>query len=192
MDREHGRQITDALRISLLSGMRMAEVLTLWVEEAHDGVFDIKQGKTTAAARKVPIHPDLKEIVERRTEGKQPKDWLFHELALERDPGDTFGKRFNRYRKHLKVDDVRPGKRRSLVNFHSARRWFVTEARHAGQPLDTIKDVVGHAPDKKDITFGVYTKGASEGQLRACVEAVKLPEPPRNSNDVGKSPSRIE
>lgn len=181
MDPAHRQQIEDALRISLLSGMRLAEVLTLWVEEVHsdgDGdpaLFDIQQGKTQSAARKVPIHPDLKEIVKRRTKGKGPKEWLFHELADERDPGDTFGKRFNRYRKHLKVDDVRPGKRRSLVNFHSARRWFVTQARHAGQPLETIKDVVGHRPDKKEITFGVYTKGASEEQLRDCVEAVKLP-----------------
>jgi hypothetical protein len=44
--------IIDALLISLLSGMRQAEVLTLWVEEVHDGVFDIQQGKTDAAARK--------------------------------------------------------------------------------------------------------------------------------------------
>lgn len=181
MDPTHGVQITDALRISLLSGMRMAEVLTLWAGEVlldKDGQpewFDIQQGKTQAAARKVSVHPDLKEIVKRRLEGKTAKDWLFHELAHERNPGDTFGKRFNRYRKHLGVDDVRPGKRRSLVNFHSARRWFVSEARHAGQPLETIKDVVGHAPDKKEVTFGVYTKGASEQQLRDCVGAVKLP-----------------
>jgi integrase len=179
MDPEHRQQIEDALRISLLSGMRMAEVLTLRVEEVHDDVFDIRQGKTNSAVRKVPVHPDLKEIVKRRTERKGPKEWLFHELANERDPGDTFGKRFNRYRKHLEVDDVRPGKRRSLVNFHSARRWFIVQARYAGHSVETIKDVVGHAPDKKDITFGVYTKGASDKQMRDCVEAVKLPDRPQ-------------
>jgi hypothetical protein len=160
--------------------MRMAEVLTLWTEEVQGDFFDIQQGKTRSAARKVPIHPDLKEIVERRTKDKGPKAWLFHELADERDPGDTFGKRFNRYRKHLKVDDVRDGKRRSLVNFHSARRWFVTQARHAGQTVETVKDIVGHVSDKKkDITFGVYTQGASQQQMRDCVEAMKLPLPSR-------------
>ncbi|MER9521502.1 tyrosine-type recombinase/integrase [Mesorhizobium sp. M0614] len=173
---EFRQQIEDALRISCLSGMRLAEVVTLWVEEVHDEVFDIQQGKTRSAARKVPIHPDLKGIVERRTKDKKPKEWLFHELAGERDPGDTFGKRFNRYRKALKVDDVRDGKRRSAVNFHSARRWFITQARHAGHAKETIKDIVGHVPGEKDITFGTYTKGASEEQNRACVEAVKLPK----------------
>ncbi len=68
--------IRDALPISLLSGMRLAEVLTLWVE-VHDDFFDIQQGKTVAAARLVPIHPALKEIVSRRLKGKGPKHWLF-------------------------------------------------------------------------------------------------------------------
>jgi hypothetical protein len=60
------------------------------------------------------------------------------------------------------------------VNFHSARRWFATKARHAGQPKETIADVVGHKPDKSDVTFGVYAREASEAQRRACVEAVRL------------------
>ena len=175
MNHEHHASLVDALKVSLLSGMRMDEVLTLWVEEVHDGVFDIQQGKTEAAARRVPIHPSLRELIDRRTKGKGPKDWLFHELRGERDPGDTFGKRFRRYRLKVGVDDKREGKRRSLVNFHSARRWFITAARHAGQPRETIGDVVGHRPDKRDITFGVYTQGASEAQWRACVEAVQLP-----------------
>lgn len=175
MDPAHRQQLLDAIKISLLSGMRMVEVISLWVEEVHDGVFDVQQGKTDAAARKVPIHPDLAEVVERRTRDKGPRDWLFQELRIENDPGDTFGKRFRRYRLHLGVDDKREGKRRSLVNFHSARRWFTTEARHAGHPKETIGDVIGHHADKKDITFGVYTKGASEAQRRACVESVRLP-----------------
>lgn len=73
------------------------------------------------------------------------------------------------------MDDKREGTRRSLVNFHSARRWFTTKARHAGHPRETIAEIVGHAADKKDVTFGVYAKGASEMQRRACVGDVKLP-----------------
>ena len=175
MTPEFGPQIADALRISLLSGMRLEEIVTLWVEEVHDGVFDIQQGKTTAAARKVPIHPDLAELVERRKMGKGPKDWLFHELAGERDPGDTFGKRFRRYRLAVGVDDKRDGKRRSLVNFHSARHWFARTASFAGQSEKIIGSVIGHHPDKKNITWGVYIRETSEEQRRACVEAVQIP-----------------
>lgn len=170
------QQIADALRISCLSGMRLAEVVTLWVEDVHDGLFDLQHGKTGSAPRKVPIHPDLEEIVKRRTKDKKPKDWLFHELTELQAPGDAFGKRFNRYRKALKVDDMRPGKRRSLVNFHSCRRWFVAQTEHAGIPETTVAAVVGHAEGRKGQTFGGYNKGGpSDAQKVACVEAVKLP-----------------
>lgn len=102
-------------------------------------------------------------------------DWLFHELQNERDPGDTFGKRFARFREYLGVDDKREGKRRSLVNFHSFRRWFVTEAERASQPVSTIAAVVGHSEGREGMTFGVYSAGPSEDQRRTCVAAVKLP-----------------
>lgn len=179
-------QIRDATTISLLTGMRLAEVLTLWVGDVDGGWFDINEGKTEAAARRVPIHGDLKAIVKRRTEGKAKTDWLFHELRAERDAGDTFGKRFKRFREAVGVDDRRDGVRRSLVNFHSARRWFTTKARHAGHPKETIAQIVGHKADKSDVTFGVYAREASEGQLKACVRDVKLP----NQDAIDRKPQR--
>ncbi|WP_273689195.1 tyrosine-type recombinase/integrase [Ketogulonicigenium vulgare] len=158
----------------------MAEILTLWVEEVReDGnglIFDIQQGKTEAAARPVPVHSTLLDIVRRRTAGKDGKAWLFDELRKERDAGDTFSKRFARYRKALGVDDVREGKRRSLVNFHSARRWFATAADRAGQQEAVIKDVIGHVPDRKNVTRASYIARSSAEQMRGCVEAVALPE----------------
>lgn len=185
MTKGHEPQIRDAIRMSLLSGMRMVEVIKLWVEdvkEDEDGaglVFDIQEGKTDAAARPVPVHPDLVEIVQRRLKDangndKQGKAWLFDELAAAHDPGDMFGKRFRRYRMALGVDDKREGKRRSLVNFHSARRWFATTAARAGQHEAVIKDVIGHEPDERNVTRR-YIAMSLGAQMRACVEAVKLP-----------------
>ncbi|CAH0338940.1 tyrosine-type recombinase/integrase [Rhizobium sp. CECT 9324] len=180
MKKDFEAQITDAVRIAALSGLRLAELVTLWVEECPlddegNGYFDIRQGKTAAAARRVPMHPDLIEIVKRRKKNKGPQDWLFHELAKERNAGDVFGKRFANYREKLTVDDKRPGQRRSLVNFHSFRRWFVTQAEQAGIPESTISSVVGHEEGRKSITLGVYSGGPAWQQMRACVEAVRLP-----------------
>lgn len=180
MQEKFKQQIHDVMRIAALTGMRVGEIVTLWVEEcpiAEDGAgyFDIRQGKTAAAARRVPMHSDLLEIVKRRSKGKRPQDWLFDELADERDPGDVFGKRFRQYRLKLMVDDVQPGKRRSLVNFHSFRRWFVTQAERAGVPESTISSVVGHEEGRRSITFGTYSEGPAWQQMRACVDAVKLP-----------------
>lgn len=167
-------QLRDAGLIAALSGMRLAEIVTLRVEQTAGGWFDIRDAKTQAGVRRVPIHSGLVDLIEQRTRGKKPGDWVFHELAEERDAGAVTTKRFTRFRDSLGVTDKVDGKRRSLVNFHSFRRWFITKARHAGQPLDVIQDVVGHERGKQPIAFGVYTKGASEGQLRDCVEAVKL------------------
>ncbi len=90
---------------------------------------------------------------------------------------DAFGKAFCRYRLALKVDDKREAKRRGLVNFHSARRWFTTKAAQAGVPLDTIAAVVGHSEkSSKNAMTLRYVGGLTDIQLRACVEAVKLPE----------------
>ncbi|WP_440982387.1 tyrosine-type recombinase/integrase [Shinella sumterensis] len=180
MQEKFKQQIHDVMRIAALTGMRVGEIVTLWVEEcpiAEDGAgyFDIRQGKTAAAARRVPMHSDLLEIVKRRSKGKRPQDWLFDELANERDPGDVFGKRFRQYRLKLMVDDVQPGKRRSLINFHSFRRWFVTQAERAGVPESTISSVVGHEEGRRSITFGTYSEGPAWQQMRACVDAIKLP-----------------
>lgn len=191
-NKEHESQLRDAISIALLSGLRLAEVVKLWAEdvkESDDGaglIFDIQEGKTDAAARPVPIHPDLMEIVQRRLKGpdgnlKPGNAWLFHELTKEQNPSDVFGKRFARYRKRLGVHDKREGKRRSLVNFHSTRRWFATAADRAGQHEAVIKDVIGHEPDDKNVTRRYIAK-SSGAQMRACVEAVKLPERDREGN----------
>ncbi len=73
------------------------------------------------------------------------------------------------------MDDKRSGQRRSLVNFHSFRRWFVTEAQRAGVPESTIASVVGHEEGRRSITLGVYSDGPAWQQMWRCVEAVKLP-----------------
>ena len=65
-----------------------------------------------------------------------------------------------------------PGRRRAVANFHSFRRWFISQAERAGIDERVISDVVGHA--RRSMT-GRYSAGSSMDQMRACVEAVKLP-----------------
>jgi integrase len=172
-------RLADAMRIGALSGMRIEEVCSLRVADCQNGVFNIRAAKTAAGVRQVPIHPDLVRIVARRCQGKQPDEFLIHELGPERADtalrarSDPLGKEFGRYRKTVKVDDMVPGQRRALTNFHSFRRWFVTAAEQAGQPPWVIETVVGHK--RTGMSLGTYSKGPSLEQLRACVEAVQLP-----------------
>lgn len=117
--------ILDVLTISLLSGLRQAEVVHLTVADVMDGKWiKVTAGKTDAAVRDVPMHSDLVPIFAKLTNGKKPTDPVFSDLAALDTPSDTFGKRFKRYREAAGVDEKAEGQRRSLVNFHSARRWF--------------------------------------------------------------------
>jgi integrase len=168
----------DLMALSALSGMRIAEVCSLTVGQCADGIFDVRGTKTKAARRKVPIHPDLQAIVDQRREGREPDAWLLEEAG---EP-DKFGKRspnmsaaFYRFRTRVKVDDKVPGRTMSLVNFHSFRRWFVSEAVKAGTPVHVIRQVVGHEQPKSDVTLSTYFKGELTEAKRACVASVMLP-----------------
>jgi integrase len=173
--RKPDRAMADMIKIAALSGMRISEICGLWVQECSGDVFDIQESKTEAGARRVPIHPELRSIVAKRIIGREGKAPLFAEVAGMDRPGDTMGKRFRRFRMALGVHDKPGDKRRSLVNFHSFRRWFVTKCEQAGIPETTVALVVGHEEGRKAITFGRYSGGAGERLMKECVEAVQLP-----------------
>ncbi len=176
--------LRDLMALAALSGMRIAEACSLTVGQCAEGIFDVRGTKTRAARRKVPIHPDLQALVDRRREGKGPEDWLLEEAGKP----DKFGKRspnmsaaFYRFRKRVEVDEKAPGKTVSLVNFHSFRRWFVSEAVKAGTPVHVIRQVVGHEQPKNDVTLGTYFKGELTEAKRACVASVMLPAKARKA-----------
>ncbi len=169
----------DLMRIAALTGARLEAIVDLRVKDCMDGTFTFKPQKKEPGARDVPIHSSLEDIVVRRTAGKQPGDDLFPEwppiqkTATLRERSFKASNHFTSYRRKVDVDERRPGRRRSLVNFHSFRRWFITQAERAGQPESTIQTVVGQK--RASIAFGVYSGGPSLEQLAACVEAVRLP-----------------
>ena len=80
---------------------------------------------------------------------------------------------FTEYRRSVGVEEVVPGRRRSLVNFHSFRRYFITKAEQADHMEHIIAVVVGHK--RTGMTLGRYSGGPLLEQARRCVEAVKLP-----------------
>ena len=168
--------LADMMRVAALSGMRLEEIAQLRIKDTAGGLFQIVQGKTKAARREVPIHSRLVPMVAQRSAGKAPDAFLFHELSegpFAKRSG-ALSKAFTRYASKVGVREVVEGKRRSLVNFHSFRRWFITKAEQAGQPINIIEAVVGHK--RVGMTADRYSEGPSEKQKRAVVESVKLPE----------------
>ncbi|MEQ1695259.1 MAG: DUF6538 domain-containing protein [Hyphomicrobiaceae bacterium] len=172
--------LSDAIRIAALTGMRREEICLLRIADCAGGLFSITAGKTKSAVRQVPIHPKLVAIVAARSRGKSPEAFLFHELGPAPTAGQLRGRgaaltqKFERFRTKLGVKDKAKDVRRSRVNFHSFRRWFISKAEKAGQPPWTIASVVGHK--RSGMTLSVYSDGPSMEQRRACVEAVQLPD----------------
>jgi integrase len=170
--------LSDAMMISALSGMRLDEIFQLKVKHCIQGVFKVSHGtigKTKAAERRVPIHSGLKAIIKRLSAGRDGDDYLMAEdsSGWGKSRSMAVSKRFITYRKGRGVDEVIEGKRRSLVNFHSFRRWFITKADQAGCRKEDIERVVGHKV--QGMSLGLYSGGITLEQARVVVESVALP-----------------
>jgi integrase len=166
------RGMLDLMMVGALTGARLDAILSLRVGDCRDGVFTFKPQKSENKPRRVPIHSSLVGMVTDRSKGKadgqgrSPNDLLFPHL---RDASNAFGD----YRRRVGVDDLVPGNRRSRVNYHSFRRWWITKAEQAGVQENLIAAVVGHR--RPGLSLGLYSAGPSMDQLRGAIEAVKLP-----------------
>ncbi len=178
----------DLCRLGALSGMRIGEMAELRVRNVKDGTIRVGQGKTDAATRDVPIHPDIVALVASRCEGKEADDYLFHELPDQqnaaRPRGAPASQAFTRLLRELELEDRIPGRRQARIDFHSFRRWFMRMAVEAlekgatGFTAWTLAEVVGHSKESGPLpmTMGRYPGASRIEAKRACVEAVHLPK----------------
>jgi len=177
--------LADYMQVAALSGMRIAEIGSLKVGDCEGGMFNIRKAKTKAGIRKVPIHSALRGLIARRSKGRNREAWLLDEDGSEdlrkarqsrRETWDRsmpISKRFGRYRQTVGVHEQAEGQAKSAVDFHSFRRWFTTEAERAGIAEHVIQFTIGQK--RGSLALDRYSGGSSEEQMRACVEAVKLP-----------------
>ncbi len=198
--------LRDVMLTAALTGARIEEICNIRVgdltlTESGTSVETIpfialRGTKTEAADRVIPIHPDLMTLVKRRTKGKAPKAWLFHDL---RDVPDgsiversqPISKAFTRLRRrladagHATLDERETGARQSSVDFHSWRRFFIRSAAEAlnggakGYSAWTLAEVVGHSREEMPLgmTMGRYAGDHTMEAKAACVRAVRLPGP---------------
>lgn len=162
--------IGDVLRFCLLSGLRAGEAAGLLredlVSKGNLGTFvqvranRVRQLKTDAAERVIPLHCGLLPFVEGGSDAR-----LFPGLSVA-----AITKRFARVRKEVGIE--RPG----LV-FHSTRKWFITQCERTGVPEHFTASIVGHqsARSENRLTYGIYSAGISDAQKREIVDGVRLP-----------------
>jgi integrase len=145
----------DLVRLGLVTGARIEELCALRTSDLHerkDGWWiTIREGKTEAAVREVPIHQSAAHVLLRRR--KSSDAFVFDGLV----PGGPDKKRswnvskaFGHYTRKLGLGEDRQV-------FHALRNTF-TEAMEAAEvPESTTKLIIGHK--RSSLTYGHYSKG---------------------------------
>ena len=169
----------DLMMLGALTGARLDVIVDLQVGDISADAIQFQSRKRETSERLVPIHPDLKALLERRCAGKKPDEDLFPEWPPVRKAGSMrersfkASNNFTDYRRKVGVDEVREGHRRALVNFHSFRRWFITRLRHAGVDEPMIAALVGHK--QTSITLGIYSDGELIERAAEAVGRLRIP-----------------
>lgn len=174
------QKLLDVVMIGLLTGARLEAIVRLKVENIGKDFIIFKRMKKETGDRKVPMHPDLRGIFERRTANKQAPDDLFPDWPKAKKPGSQRERSFKvsnafteyRQKEHVAVHDKLPGARRSRVNFHSCRRWFITHFRR-NATLNLTRAVVGHS--QSNLTDRVYAGGPLFDAALELIKLVQLP-----------------
>jgi integrase len=169
----YGGAIRDLLRLGLLTGARLDELCELQAADVDPKAktISIRQGKTEAARRTIPVHRAIWPIVVRRVEGAKGGP-LFPELA----PGGPdhkrswhASKRFTVFRRSVLGDGD------STVDYHSLRRTFATYLDHAqGRSKaiypSLIAQLMGH--EKPNLALSAYSGGSLVDHLRKAIDAM--------------------
>jgi integrase len=157
--------LQDLIRLALVTGARLNELCALQrgdAESRDDGWWiTVREGKTEAAKRSIPIHSSAVGVLQRRKDARTP--YLFDDL----EAGGPDGKRswyvskaFRRYRARVGIVGW-------LRDFHALRVTFTEVMEGAEVPESTVALLVGHA--RESMTYGHYSKG-KRVQLRTAID----------------------
>jgi integrase len=143
--------------LALLTGLRHDEATQLLREQIQitkSGIYfvRIRQGKTNAAARSVPLPDDFMQhgfLAFINT--KQPGDKIFKYV-----PGNALGKKFKRL-----IDKV--GITRQKVVFHSLRKFLNNQLMHNKMPIEARSQMLGHELDT--VNVAVYSTDYNVDEL---------------------------
>jgi integrase len=166
------RVLSGALLFGLLTGMRSGEVCGILAEDVtqkgnlgrfiHIRPNGIRQLKSKAAEREVPLHDRLVQLLDTSL---PRKGRLFPELTVDRVV-KAYAKLRRRY----------PELRGTV--FHSTRKWFITQCERTGVPEHYTASLVGHhtARSSNKLTYALYSAGISDAQKRGIIDGIRLPE----------------
>lgn len=161
-------QLADLIALGAYTGARIEELCSLRIEDVAGDRMTIKEAKTEAGNREVPIHSAVSSLVE-RLKATATGDYLLSGLTFNKygDRSNAIGKRFGRLK-------TKEGFDKTLV-FHSLRKTLITLLENAGVDENFCCDIVGH--EKGTIGYGHYSGGTSFLNKKSAIEKVNYPFP---------------
>ena len=167
------QDLASLITLAMYTGARIEELCKLRVEDVivarNMRVFEIRQAKTEAGIRQVPIHPEIGDLVDHLIE--QSRDGYLIPSTSKNQYGirsDALSKRFGKLKRSV-------GFTERSHSFHSFRATVATLFEQAGVVEGVAADILGH--EKPTITYGVYSGDSSLQQRRdAVMKIVYLPQ----------------
>jgi integrase len=153
------------IQLGAYTGCRIEELCSLKVEDVHlpEGYLQIRDAKTDAGNRKVPIHSAISELVT--------------ELVATTEDGFLLsGLKTNKYDNRSPTLKVMFSTLKTSLGygpdyvFHSFRKGVATQLEDKEVPIIYAARLLGHK--LKDMSYGTYSGGASVETLRRMIELV--------------------
>jgi integrase len=157
--------LADLILIAMHTGARIEEICSLLCKDVDikNESISIVDAKTEAGERTIPIHPFIKDRINKLLD-KSKDDYLLSGLTKNKygDRSNAIGKRFGRLKKREDFSE--------RYVFHSIRKTFTTMLENAGVGENLAADLVGH--EKPRITYGLYSGGASLTVMKEAIRKI--------------------
>jgi integrase len=162
--------LADLIAMGAYTGARINELACLTVNDVTDSnSFMIRDSKTKAGIREIPIHPALSSLVKRLTKDAQDGYLIASDSENQYgNRGDSLSKRFGRLKKSM-------GYNSGSEVFHSIRKTLITLLENAGVAEGIAADIAGH--EKQSMTYGLYSMGSMLEIKREALAKAAYPAP---------------
>lgn len=157
--------------IGAYTGMRREEIAQLTIADVtEDGALVVREGKTQAAVRRIPIHPVIQPLIERLIATTTDNYLIPGLLTGGRDKrrGHYLGKRFTNMRRQLGLDSPQ-------TVFHCFRKALAQRCEDKEVPESTTELIGGWSRGHR-MSYGLYSSGPSFETLRRAIAKVTYGE----------------
>ncbi|MDE0173054.1 MAG: site-specific integrase [Defluviicoccus sp.] len=138
--RKGDRQQADIVRLLLLTGCRLGEIVKLQWSEVQRDMLVLADSKT--GPRKVPLNSRARAILERQPRGESP--FVFPSPFDPARPRSTQLRLWNRVRREAGIEDVR---------LHDLRHTHASHAVMNGVPVPVVSRLLGHSNTRMTLRY---------------------------------------